>query len=428
MGTRQRSRGMLLTVCACTVLAGSAQAAHDDSVDVIVEWNSLLQNYIPATAGVLTPRYYAMLHVAMFDAVNSIDTRYDEYRKRVWAPAAASAEAAAAQAGHDVLVALIPAAQATFDVALEERLAAIHPFRAQLGAYVGRQAAEEVIGWRAADGSDSPPPAYVLPELPGLWQPTPPGFQPPQFPQFGAVEPFALLTATQYLPAPPPTLISGEYTKDFEEVKQLGSAASTQRSAEQTLLARLFAPSGYRTQHWVVWNNLARDMAKKRRWSLVETARLYALMNVSIHDGVQTSHTSKFIYGLWRPITAIRKAGGDLNDATIADPAWSSLITTPPYPSHASNQACVGASAARALARAFGSDQVQFDVTWTGAPPNADVTRQYTRFWQLADEQARSRIYAGIHYTFELTASQVSCVQVADYVFEHYLRPRQRLY
>jgi hypothetical protein len=417
---------MLLALSACIVLAGTAQAIRDDSADVIVEWNALLQSNIPSTAGVLTPRYYAMLHVAMFDAVNSIDTRYDEYRKRVWAPAAASAEAAAAQAGHDVLVSLIPSAQATFDAALQARLAAIHPVRAQLGAHVGRKAAEEVIAWRANDGSTNPAPPYVLPALPGLWQPTPPNFQPPQFPQFAAVEPFALLTATQYLPTPPPTLISNEYTEDFEEVKQLGSAASTQRSADQTLLARLFAPSGYRTQHWAVWNNLARDTARRHQWSLVETARLFALMNVSIHDGVQTAHTSKFIYGLWRPVTAIRGAGDDLNDATVADPVWSSLITTPPYPSHASNQACVGASAARALARAFGSDSMQFDVTWSGTPPNADVTRQYTRFWALADEQARSRVYAGIHYTFELTASQISCVQVADYVFEHYMRPRHR--
>jgi len=217
-------------------------------------------------------------------------------------------------------------------------------------------------------------------------------------------------------------LTSDTYTADFDEVKRLGSATSSERTPEQTLLARLFAPQGYRTQHWAVWNNVARDMAARKHLSLVDTARLFALMNVSIHDGLQTSHTSKFVYGLWRPITAIQRADEDLNLATIADPTWTPLITTPPYPSHSSNQTCVGVSASRALARAFRTDEMPFTVTWTGVAPTADVSRAYTRFSQLAADQARSRVYAGIHFTFELTASEAACTKVADYVFEHYMR------
>jgi hypothetical protein len=421
-------RFFLATAAATLALQPAQGNNNHDDADVIIEWNQILQANIPSSAGVLTPRYYAMMHIAMFDAVNSVEEVYSPYRARVSFARGASAEAAAAKAAHDVLVALIPdtQAQATFHAALDARLASIPPWRATQGVFVGRKVAQEIIAWRDNDGSKAPAPEYILPPLPGLWQPTPPAFQPASFPQFGNVVPFALLTSTQYLPSAPPTLTSTTYTADFDEVKRLGSAASTERTAEQTLLARIFAPVGYRTQHWAAWNNVARDASLRQHWSLIDTARLFALVNASIHDGVQTSHASKFVYGLWRPVTAIRRAEDDLNQATAADPAWTPLITTPPYPSHSSNQTCVGVSAARALTRAFGTDEMSFSVTWVGIAPNADVSRSYSRFSQLAADQARSRVYAGIHFNFELTASEVSCRQVADYVFEHYMRPRER--
>jgi hypothetical protein len=128
---------------------------------------------------------------------------------------------------------------------------------------------------------------------------------------------------------------------------------------------------------------------------------------------------------LWRPITAIRRADEDMNAATTSDPAWTPLLSTPAYPSHASNQTCVGASAAQSLARAFGSDDIAFSVTWIGTGGNANVTRHYARFSELAEQQARSRVYGGIHFNFELTASQESCVKVADYVADNFARPRR---
>jgi hypothetical protein len=399
-----------------------AQATHADA-EVIVEWNQLLQSNIPPTASLLTPRYFAMLHVAMFDAANAVDRRFTPYRSRALAHPGASPEAAAAQAGHDVLVALIPTpeAQAVFDAALQARLATIPPWRAAAGAAVGRKVAGDIIAWRAADGSSAPNPAFVLPMLPGSWQPT--STQPAQFVNFGKVTPFALITPTQYLPEPPPTLTSARYTADWEEVRTLGSATSTVRTAEQTQTARLFASVGNGTIHFMMWNLVARDVARQSNYSLVETARLFALLNASMHDGLQTSHVSKFVYGLWRPVTAIRRAGEDLNDATVADPTWTPLLNTPPYPSHSSNMACVGTSSARALARALGRDDVPFSVTWIGTAGNANVTRQYSTFTELAEQQARSRVYGGIHFDFELRASQESCTKVADWVADHYMRP-----
>jgi hypothetical protein len=404
-------------------------SARGESAAVIEEWNQLLQANIPATAGLMSPRYYAVLHVAMFDAANAIERQYLPYRAALAAHPAASAEAAAAQAAHDVLVALIPtpAAQAAFAAALQARLANIHPWRAAAGAAIGSRAAKQILAWRANDGSTAPAPApWTLPLLPGAWQPT--SAQGAQLPNFGEFEPFALLTATQYLPDPPPTLTSELYTADFEEVRALGSATSSVRTAEQTQTARLFASVGNSTAHWAMWNNVARDVARQAQWSLVDTARLFALLNVSIHDGLQTSHASKFVYGLWRPVTAIRRADEDLNPATAGDPSWTPLLATPPYPSHSSNMTCVGTSAARALERAFGRDEVPFAVTWMGSAGNANVTRQYQSFSELAEQQARSRVYGGIHFNFELTASQESCVKVADYVADHYVRPRSRFH
>jgi hypothetical protein len=400
--------------------------AGGDRAEVVTEWNRLLQTHMPSTAGLLAPRYYAMLHVAMFDAANAVERAYTPYHAQFRAHPGASPEAAAAQAGHDILVALIPdaAARSAFDVALEQRLVNIHHRRAMLGVVAGRRAAKDILAWRAHDGTAAPaPPAWTLPPFPGLWQPT--SAAPAGWSNVAEVLPFALLTPTQYLPSPPPALTSPQYAADFEEVRLLGSATSTVRTAEQTQIARLFASVGNGTPHFAVWNNVAADVARDAGWSLIDTARLFALLNVSVHDGLQTSHTSKFIYGLWRPVTAIRRADEDLNPATVADPTWTPLLGTPAYPSHSSNQTCVGTSAARALERAFFTDEVPFRVTWVGTGGNADVTRAYGSFSSLAREQARSRVYGGIHFDFELTASQESCVKVADFVADHYLLPRR---
>ncbi len=398
--------------------------APPSGANVVVEWNQLLQAHMPTTVpNPLLPRLYAMMHIAMFDAANAIEREYSPYHAHLAAHPGASAEAAAAQAAHDVLVALIPSARDTFDAALNARLAKLQPWRAAAGAAIGRRAARDILAWRANDGTAEPAPAWSAPPFPGFWQPT--SAAGAQLAHFGEFEPFALLTATQYLPDPPPALTSELYAADLNEVQSLGSVNRTVRTAEQTQTARLFASIGNSTSHFGVWNNVARDMAFRSRWSLVETARLFALMNVAVFDGVQTAHTSKFVYGLWRPITAIRRADEDMNAATVADAAWTPLLSTPAYPSHSSNQTCVGVSAARSLARAFGSDHRSFSVTWIGTNGNANVTRHYTRFSELADQQARSRVFGGIHFNFELTASEESCIKVADFVMDHYARPRK---
>jgi hypothetical protein len=393
-----------------------------NSHEVVIEWNELLEELVPRV-GLLPPGYYATLHVAMFDAVNSIERTYSPYRAQVPAANGGSAAVAAAQAAHDVLVALFPDDKARFDAALRARVAAASPEQARAAIAVGQAAAEAVLAWRRDDGWNATPPTYLPPELPGHYRPTPPSFAPPAFRQFAGVKPFALTSSTQYLPPPPVPITSEQYAKDFDEVKQLGSLSSKVRSEEQTQLAHLFASVTSRTLHWAIWNHVARDTARAKKLSLIETARAFALLNVSIHDAVQTSHTSKFVYWGWRPITAIHHANDDLNPHTAGDPAWQPLLTTPPYPSHAGNMACVSASAARILGLIYGSDDIEFTARWLGAKDHPDVSRSYLRFTQLAQDQANSRIYGGIHFRYESLASQASCPKVAEYVFAHYMRP-----
>ncbi|HET9862900.1 MAG TPA: hypothetical protein VFP37_05620, partial [Steroidobacteraceae bacterium] len=233
---------------AATLAAPSlAHGPYRDREDpaVVREWNSLAEAVIPASAGPTLPRPYAMMHIAMFDAVNSIEGGYTAYRVRVPAPRAASSEAAAAQAAHDVLTALFPASKAQFDTALQNRLADIQPTRAQLGAQVGRDVAKKILEWRASDGWATPQ-TFTPPALPGLWQPTPPNYPAAAFAQAGDARPFALPTPYYFLPRRPPALDSQEYADAVNEIKAIGGATSDVRTAEQTLQAHLWASVGYK--------------------------------------------------------------------------------------------------------------------------------------------------------------------------------------
>ena len=414
-------------IVAATLAAPSqANGAFRDREDpaVVREWNELAEATIPASAGPTLPRPYAMMHIAMFDAVNSIEGGYTAYRVRLPAPRLASSEAAAAQAAHDVMSSLYPANAAKFDAALGARLATIHPLRAQLGAQVGKEVARKILEWRATDGWATPQ-TFTPPALPGIWQPTPPNFPAAAFVQAGDAKPFALPTPYYYLPRRPPALNSQEYADALNEIKAIGGATSTVRTEEQTLSARLWASVGYKENWGGVWNGVARTLSMSRKLSLIESTRMFALLNVSMMDGLQTAQASKFVYQTWRPVHAIQRAGEDLNPATDADPSWMPLLTTPPYPTYAGNMACIGASSARALALYFGTNDILVSYQWSSTDGVNVVARGFNGFWQLAEHQAASREYGGIHFHFDTTASQEVCPKVAGYVFANFMRPKR---
>jgi hypothetical protein len=376
-----------------------------------------------------------MLHIAMADAVVAIEKRYEPFHADVWAPRGASAEAAAAQAGHDVFVALIttPAAQAAADAALKEQLAKIPPGIRFLGSFIGKKVAAEILAWRQKDGyatANPQPPLLGASTLPGIWRPTASGSY--IFSNMGHVLPFGLLTPTQFLPAPFPQLESAAYAEDVNEVKRVGrapgGAIAPDRTEAQTRFAQLWAaapgtPYFNATNPFRIWSNVMRDLSQQKAMSLVGTARLFAMTLASAHDSLLTSQNSKAIYRLWRPETAIANADVDNNDATDKEAGWTPLITTPAYPAYASNMTCIGAGSARMLANLLGSDAQNFNAVWYTAADAVVWTEPYTSLWKLGDDEANSRIWGGIHFRFDIDESQVSCTQVADYLFDNYMQP-----
>lgn len=418
-----RHLAALVLMCVLLPVHMPAQAAPELDPGVVLEWNQLAHTTIPASAGPLGLRYYAVLHVAMFDAANSITRDYSPFRASVSASSGASPEAAAAQAAHDVLVALIPAQKPAFDAALDARLATLPPGRAAQGVVIGKAVANRTLKWRANDGIFGPPIPYGLPALPGMWQPAVAGGQ-PGLSQLPAAVPFTMKSITQFLAPRHPELTSARYATDFDEVRTIGSRTSATRTATQTQTAQLFAGVITGTNIFIMWNNVARDVTLAQGLSLTESARLFAFLNTTMMDSLLSTQTGKFTYGLWRPNTAIPGADTDLNPDTVADPSWLPLLGTPPYPSYPGNMAGIGACAAHALATGIGADDVAFSVTWTGSGGNPNVTRQYTSFSQLAQEEADSRIYGGIHYRFDNEASQQACTKLVAHAYATLMRER----
>ena len=346
---------IVLFVFAITQAQNTTQPKSNSSgEDVILQWHRVLQETI-RTPGQQPPtifpvRSFAMMHAAMFDAVNSIDGSYTPYLMNVPGSKNASIEAAAAQAAHDVLAALYPTRQDVFGMELVNSLDGIEPNRLRQGVRVGEIVAARLLAARANDGWNVTPPPYVLPPTPGNWQPAP---APAGFTHYPGVTPFAITSNTQFAPTTPPSLTSAEYAADFNEVKEIGSATSATRTADQTLVARLWANVNTPTTVFFVWNNVARTVALERETTTVENARLFALINIAFHDSLLTTLTSKFQHGVWRPVTAIRRADEDDNPNTAQDVNWSSLIGNPPYPTYAGNHAAIGTSQSTTLALFF---------------------------------------------------------------------------
>jgi hypothetical protein len=426
-----RTITLIATAAALALLApsggGLAAKGGGSSPRVVYEWNQILQDTVPGGGGAGAPRFYALTHIAMFDAINAVEREFKPYRVHFRHSVNGSAWAAAAQAAHDVIVALNPASKPAYDALLKRQIGNGAPGFEKRGTDVGARVAAEILAWRQNDGWIVPAfPPYAEPPLPGRWQPTPPGNAPATFTHVQQADPLAMVSSTHFLPVAPPILTSAAYATDLNEVKTIGRSDSATRTAEQTAIARLWANiavsgNGTATTYSAIWNTIAGDVSRQRHLSLIETARLFALMNVSIHDALQTTLTSKFIYGVWRPITAIRQADTDLNPATDADPAWTTLIPTPPYPSYAGNMATIGASAARVIALAIGTNDVVVRATWKQSGGQPDVTHTFDSLSDVAQEQADSRIFGGIHYRFDNVAGQVAGKAVAEYVFANFM-------
>jgi membrane-associated phospholipid phosphatase len=355
-----------------------------NGTDVVLDWNATLLNAIvterssPPSAS----RSMAILHTAIYDAVTANS------------PQTVSREAAVAGAAHQILINLYPNQTAILNEQLTMSLAEIANGTAERnGVALGRAVANSVLAARQNDGSTVPS-SYIPGTAPGKWQPTLPGNQPALLPHWGNVTPFVMRSGSQFRPEGPPALSSAEWAAEFNEVKTLGGVNSTVRTAEQTEIANFwadgagtFTPPGH-------WNLVAEQLSVIRRNTLVENARLFAMLNVAEADAGIAAWDAKYIYDLWRPITAIRLADQDGNPNTVADPTWTPLVITPPFPEYVSGHSTYSGAASTVLASFFG-DNTPFETTSIGLP---GVVRSYSSFSQAADEAGMSRVYGGIHF------------------------------
>ena len=421
---RTSARHNAAAIVVASIIASGA-TAQAQSFDMVERWNRVMRDAV-VTAGanpatVFVHRPMAIVSVAMFDAANSFDRVYQPAVTFVQTSPTASRDAAVAQAAHDTLAAVLPSLRARFAAELTASLAGIASGPAREGTGIGAAVAEAVLRSRADDGWDRAPTPYVLPHLPGYWRPTPPAEQAATFTHYPDVVGFFISNGQRFLMEGPPALSSSRYATDFNEVKAIGAVNSTTRTADQTQMARLWHGVGTTTTSPNLWNIVLIDVARGRGWSGVDLARGLALMNMTQHDALQTSFTGKFLYGFWRPVTAIREAASDGNPATDADATWTPLLATPPYPGHPGNRACLASSQSRLLTRLFGQDNIPLQVSWLIANAPA-VTRRYNGFQELADEEAKSRIWGGIHFEFESLASRGACAMLADYGADNVLR------
>jgi hypothetical protein len=380
-----------LSAFALTLFAAAAILTGAAGADVVTDWN---QTALRATevAGFGPPpqtRAMAMVHAAVYDAVNAIDRRHAVYAVDVKAPAGASAEAAAAAAAHGVLVGLFPAQGPTLDAALTASLGAVADGEARTqGLAVGREVAIRYLAVRKDDGAGGKV-AYAFATGPGRYQLTPPLSMPPVLPHWRQVKPFVLTSASQFaLPGPPP-LDSPEFARDFNEVKDLGGRRSTTRTNEQTATAIFWAGSEIPPV-----NAIARAMASAKKTSVSDNARLLAYLNMAMADSLIAGFDVKYRVDYWRPVTAIRNAAALGNRALTADPGWEPLLVTPPHPEYPSAHALATGAAAEVLTGFLGSDSV---ATALIQPP-LGVHRRWESLPQIVKEMEDARVWAGIHF------------------------------
>jgi uncharacterized protein (TIGR03118 family) len=371
------------------------------------------------TIGFVT-RDLAIVHAAIYDAVNAIDRTSTVFHVPVDAPADASPEAAAAAAGLFTAAALFPTHLDLFQATFQSALANVPEGSAKEdGIAVGRFVAEQTLIWRATDGANAFVP-YTPGTNPGDWRPTLPAFAPAQTPQWPFVTPFALDSGSQFRPPAPPALTSAEYTATFNEVKTLGRIDSSIRTPEQTEIARFWEAKAGTPQIAGYWNVIAENVAQTQGNTLDENARLFAELNVALADDAIAFFDAKYTYNRWRPITAIQLADQTGNPKTIPDPDWLPLLNTAPHPSWVSAHGATSGAAATVLANFFGTDNISFRLTSEDLP---DVTHSFRSFSAAANEAMDSVLFAGTHFRVDNVAGHALGQSVAQFVAQNLFRP-----
>lgn len=394
--------------------------------NAVLEWNALMMQAIRAsnTAPTLSTRNLAILHLAIYDAVNAIHGGFQPYRQQPPVPAGASDLAAVAAAGREVMNALYPSFSARTEelYAIQEREFPPGPAD-QDGAKVGLTAARNLLAERSADGSNTEVP-YIPSNAPGQWRRTPPFYRPPLDPHWRYVKLFAIPEVEPFMPPPPPPLDSEEYARDFNQVKALGAKTSTLRTAEQSLIAVFWSDFSYTAMPPGHWHEIAATIAAQAQLSLRETTRLFALLSLAQADAGIVCWEAKYRYNFWRPVTAIWRADEDGNPETAPDPSWDHYLVSPNFPEYTSGHSTFSRASAEVLTWFFGTDAITFTATSDSVP---GVTRTYHSLAACAEEVGMSRIYGGIHFEFANREGKRSGARIAQHVVANYLLPEAEL-
>lgn len=426
---------MRKTVCFmlwAMVMAGHAsgalaqdRSASSETVNPVVEWNRTLL-FIVRTKGAQPPtvhatRSFAIMHAAIYDAVNAIDRSHEPYLVELnRIPATASQDAAASVAAHDVLSALYPDFQATLDSQLSQELSAL-PADAHTtqGEGVGHAVAAAILDLRNNDGSAAQPIPFVFVNAPGQYQSTPPNFPPqPQFTHWSRVTPFVLRRADQFRPGPPPALTSDAYGDSFRQAKARGIANSTAATPDEKLVGRFWNGA---IQNY--WNEIGQTATLHQGLTTAHSARLFALLNLSLADSVIAFYDAKYTYDFWRPVSAIRAADLRTNPETQADPNWlPEAGNTTNDPSYPGAHAAISAAARTVLVAFFDKDEFRLDVTSEVLP---GIERHFESFAGAEREASLSRIFAGVHFSIDEQAGETLGRRVAEFVIEQSLRPEE---
>jgi hypothetical protein len=404
-------------VWAGTLLPGILAAALCNTparADVVTDWNvttnSLVSNDIGNNPRLRT---LAMVHVAMSDAINTVQNRYARVVATFPTAPGASAEAAAAAAARQILTHVYPEQKAKIEDAYAASLKAIPEGPAKVeGIRVGTDVAEAVIADRANDGTNAPD-TYRPHAAPGAYVPT----SPPLWDQYARAKPWVIKSADQFRPGPPPALSSAEWARDYNEVKSLGGVKSTARTAEQSEAVRFWGNVNFGGS----WQAAARELATKNEMSLADCARLFALLNMGLANAYILNWDAKYTYNFWRPVTAIRNGDQDGNDATERDAGWTSFNPTPMHPEYPSQATYNAMTAVAVLESVFGSVKaIAFTATDVRDPKR---TRAFANLAEMAEEQKNVRVWGGVHYRFAIRASEDVAPKATAQLIENTLKP-----
>lgn len=409
---------LLLSFTMLAFIKEPSKKVKDLSSEVIISWNIIAGETMISKENqpFMIVRNQTMMHLAMHDALNAINPVYETYALKA-KNKKADPEAAAAVAAYTVLIAAYPDKKEMLDAKLGEWLRKVKTLDAkEESVVIGQKAAVKIMELRKNDGAAN---GTWLGELkpasgPGIYQLVPPmNFV--YAPHWKTMQTFSLSRYDQFRCPPPPSLTSNVYSDAFNEVKSFGGKVSKLRTTDQTLFAKYwyeFSETG--------WNRITRIAAQDRKLDLYTAARLFALVNMALIDAYTAGWDSKFHYNFWRPYTAIQFADTDNNPLTAVDNSWESLEITPPIHDYPSTHSALGNAAAAVLAGILG-DNTAFTMTSPTADP-AGPTRSFQSFSQAANENADSRVMAGLHFRFSCTAGQELGNKIGQWTVQNHLK------